>query len=115
MEINYALIGAKIKYLRTQAGLSQEELAEFADVSPVYISNIERGEKSPSLKTIVSVAIALNTSMDSLLPDSLPLSKANQFYRWFEVLSDCTKEENDIILENSKALKAILQRYRISK
>ena len=38
MEINYALIGKRIRETRKQRGLSAEELAEIADLSTVYIS-----------------------------------------------------------------------------
>ena len=41
MEINYALIGKRIRETRKQRGLSAEELAEIADLSTVYISYIE--------------------------------------------------------------------------
>jgi len=115
MDIDYARIGERIKYIRNQNRLSQEELAEYADVSPVYISNIERGEKSPSLKIIIAVANALNISTDSLLVDSLLAPGANPYSDLFALISDCTKEENDIIIENMRRLKEILRRYRISE
>ena len=89
MNIDYSSIGARIKYIRTQKGLSQEELAEFADVSPVYISNIERGEKSASLKTVIAVANAMNISTDSILMDNLSHSDDSQESALFDILCDC--------------------------
>lgn len=115
MDIDYSSVGARIKYIRTQKGLSQEELAEFADVSPVYISNIERGEKSASLKTIIAVANAMNTSTDSILLDSLSHTDDGQERALFDVVCDCTKEEHDIIINFTKAMKSILRHYNISK
>jgi transcriptional regulator with XRE-family HTH domain len=115
MNIDYISIGARIKYLRTQKGLSQEELAEFADVSPVYISNIERGEKSASLKTVIAVANALNISTDSILMDNLSHPDDSQEDALFDILCDCSKEEHDIIIETAKDLKSILRHYTITK
>ena len=48
MEINYALIGKRIRETRKQRGLSAEELAEIADLSTVYISYICLLYTSPS-------------------------------------------------------------------
>ena len=45
MEINYALIGKRIRETRKQRGLSAEELAEIADLSTVYISYIENAKR----------------------------------------------------------------------
>ena len=47
MEINYALIGKRIRETRKQRGLSAEELAEIADLSTVYISYIENAKRKP--------------------------------------------------------------------
>ena len=49
MEINYALIGKRIRETRKQRGLSAEELAELADLSTVYISYIENACISSSV------------------------------------------------------------------
>lgn len=115
MDIDYISIGARIKYIRTQKGLSQEELAEFADVSPVYISNVERGEKSASLKTVIAIANAMNVSTDSILMDNLSHTDDSQESAVFGILCDCTKEEHDIIIKCTKALKSTLRGYNISK
>ncbi len=115
MIIDFEGIGAKIKYFRTQKGLSQEELAEFVDVSPVYISNIERGEKAASLKVIIALANALNVSTDVLLADNLNGAAGSFDQLQFQILADCSKEEHDIIIESMNVLKTILRRYKVSK
>lgn len=60
-------IGANIKKYRTEKGISQEKLAEMIDVSCNYVSILERGEKTPSLPTLVSIANSLGVSADMLL------------------------------------------------
>lgn len=115
MNIDYTSIGEHIKYYRTQRGLSQEELAELADVSKVYICNVERGDKSVSLKVLVAVANALKVTADAILADSLSSLNSPDRREEFSILSDCSKEENDIITESMNALKRILREYSISK
>ena len=59
MEINYALIGKRIRETRKQRGLSAEELAEIADLSTVYISYIENAKRKPSLESLIKLATHL--------------------------------------------------------
>jgi transcriptional regulator with XRE-family HTH domain len=48
--------GMKVRIERIKMGISQEKLAEFADLSKCSIGAIERGESSPTLDTINSLA-----------------------------------------------------------
>lgn len=52
-------LGDAIKQLRTQAGLSQEQLAERASTDLTQIGGLERGTRNPSYSTLVRVAKAL--------------------------------------------------------
>lgn len=60
------LVGARIKTLRTQMGLSQVELAERAKSQDTYIGEIERGNRNISLKMLAKIADALEVSVDDL-------------------------------------------------
>ena len=60
-------IGGRIKAQRKNAGISQEKLAEMTFVSPHYIYEIERGIKSMSLETLMSISRALHISTDYIL------------------------------------------------
>ena len=57
-----ALIGSRIKAVRTGKGMSQADLAVKASVSLPLISNIERGKTRMQLETFVKVAEALQVS-----------------------------------------------------
>ena len=61
--------GGRIKELRIQKGLSQEELAYLAGVHRTYIGAVERGEKNISLKNIKKVADALNIKVAEIFKD----------------------------------------------
>ena len=62
-------IGRRIKAAREPIGLTQEELAEEVDLSPMHVSVIERGVKLPKLETLINIANALDVSADVLLQD----------------------------------------------
>ncbi|MNW41019.1 HTH-type transcriptional regulator SinR [compost metagenome] len=65
-DILLTLVGARIKTLRTQMGLSQVELAERAKSQDTYIGEIERGNRNISLKMLAKIADALEVSVDDL-------------------------------------------------
>lgn len=64
-------LGKRIREARLKKKLSQEQLAEKADISLYYLGEVERGIKTPSLKVFVTIADALGVSTDSLLRDSV--------------------------------------------
>ena len=63
--------GKQLQLYRERAGYSQEALAEQIECSTIFISYIERGEKSPSLDTLVKLANALDISVDILFGKEL--------------------------------------------
>jgi transcriptional regulator with XRE-family HTH domain len=58
--------GLNIRRRREAAGLSQEALAERADLDRTYISGIERGTRNPTILSAARVAAALKTSLSEL-------------------------------------------------
>ena len=68
--MDFYQLGKKIRSLRLTNHLSQAELAESIDVSTNYIGQIERGDRKPSLETLVSLCEVLHTSLDYILSDS---------------------------------------------
>jgi len=64
-------IGKRIQLRREELGIRQEELAEIVNLSPNYISAIERGVKIPRLETFIRIANALDVPSDLLLKDVL--------------------------------------------
>lgn len=65
---NLKRLGEKIKRLRKEQGLTQEKLAELANVDPKTIIQIENARrKNPTLETISKIAKALKTTSTELL------------------------------------------------
>ena len=62
-----ALFGSVLRETRQQQGLTQEKLAFESGYHPTYISMLERGRKSPSLRAIVSLAEVLKVRPSYLL------------------------------------------------
>ncbi len=66
--------GLVLRSRRMRAGVSQERLAELADLHRTYVSQIERGMKSPSLRVIIAIAAALGVPAHILLKEVEQLS-----------------------------------------
>ncbi|NOT95590.1 MAG: helix-turn-helix transcriptional regulator [Nitrospira sp.] len=62
-----ALFGKEVVRLRKRLGISQEELAFRAEVHRTYISQLERGLKSPTLSMILRLSRALQASASRLV------------------------------------------------
>ena len=58
--------GKKIKSLRLEKGLSQEQLAHKANLDRTYIPSIEKGERNVSITVIEKLAIALSVTVKDL-------------------------------------------------
>ena len=65
-EINIQ-IGEQIRLAREQAKLTQEQFAERIEVSPQYISDLERGVVGISISTLKRSCVVLGTSSDQIL------------------------------------------------
>lgn len=63
-------IGRKIKALRIQKGLTQEELADRAELTKGFISQVERDLTSPSIATLVDILQCLGTDLKTFFNDS---------------------------------------------
>lgn len=59
-------VGMNIRLERVKRGLSQEALADMAEIARSTMGILERGEQSPSVQTVYKVATALNVEMYKL-------------------------------------------------
>lgn len=60
------LVGGRIKEIRKQRGLSQEQLTEKIGIAPKYLSRIELGNNFPYIGTLESIAAALDVEVKDL-------------------------------------------------
>lgn len=63
------LVGARIKQLREMRNMNRNELANKAGVSPTYIYQLERGEKSPTVEYLGYICDALGVGLADFFTD----------------------------------------------
>jgi transcriptional regulator with XRE-family HTH domain len=63
------LLGEAVRGKRREAGLTQEKLAEKAELSAIFIRRIERGKESPSMDNLFKIARALGVRVKDLVAD----------------------------------------------
>jgi len=63
-------IGTVVRQRREAAGLTQERLAEKADLSKNYIGNVERAEQEVSITALIKIAAGLGVPASILLADA---------------------------------------------
>lgn len=108
-ELNYILIGQRLRAIRKKRGFTQEQIAELADVSPQHISGIETGGAKVSLSALVRLCNVLNTTPDVILMDSVKQSEALYSSEIAEVFGDCSADELYLMLSQAKNLKKELR------
>jgi transcriptional regulator with XRE-family HTH domain len=64
-----SIVGGNVRKLRTQRGLTQEELAFAAKIDLTYIGGIERGKRNPSLLVMARIAEALSVPLSRLIAE----------------------------------------------
>ncbi len=110
MEINYISIGNRIKEIRIDHGWTQAKLAEESGIEPSNISHIERAATKLSFPTLVSIANALQVSLDEIVYGSLIKNSHISAQMINELLSDCTPDEISAIAEVVKTTKSVLRK-----
>jgi len=65
-------LGDKVRSIRREKNLTQQELGDLSDLSYKYVGEIERAEKNPSIKVLSRIANALNVELVELISFDLP-------------------------------------------
>ena len=105
MELDYKAIGKRIKIARIKKNLTQETVADRIGVTPQHVSNIETGNTSVSLTTLVSV--------DELLCDTVLASKPVFEKEAREILEDCNEYEIRVLVDVLKATKISMRTVKM--
>lgn len=105
MELNYIKLGKRIKRIRKEKGLSQNQLAEYTDISVNHLSHIECANTKVSLPVLLSIVNALNITMDDVLCDSLPKVKEPFKNEITKLAMDCDEKEIRLFCSVLESLK----------
>lgn len=81
-------IGKRIREERLKKGYTQQEVAEKASICVVYLSEIERGIKMPSINSFIQILEALEVSADYILRGELT---SGQTYIYDEIAQKLKK------------------------
>lgn len=103
--VDYKRLGERIAQTRKEQKLSQEKLAELADITATNLSHIERGKIKTSIETLVAIANALNITANDLLCDSLDYSTQEIKNRIATTLEGCTIQELHLIADIATVVK----------
>lgn len=107
MAVDFKLIGKRIQEKRKSMQKTQEDMAEYLDVSVGYISNMERGVTKISLTTLASISDFLGCDLSELVSQT---STGNADYLKSElndIIDSFGNKEKNIILNLLKTYKNI--------
>ena len=76
----------RIRHLRKQKDISQEELALRAGINTVYYGQIERGQKCPTVDTLYKIAVGLEVPLPDLLRFDTPTTDSEDMNAYMEQL-----------------------------
>ena len=95
--IDYSLLGERVAALRKKKGLTQSALAEKAEISNNYVSNIENNHSIPSLETLMKICAALDVTPNDLLLGVSTQSAAYSNNDIAHLLTQCSPKEKRYI------------------
>jgi len=106
-------IGANIKMLRCSQGLTQEQLAEMAEVNEKHLSDIELGKQNISIEYLCKISEALQTSVEFLIganAEATDIERLNQIFPYLRQYQDLAEKNgiNDIFQDNGGKLLQVL-------
>ena len=105
---NMKNVGQRIREARKNKRLSQNELAEMAQISPSHMSDIENGKTSLSLDIFMRLTEALQVSADWLLQTNVPSVAHIQGGEISAILSDCSATKTQALIKMLKTMKTTL-------
>ena len=88
--------GDRIRELREKRKISVGELAKAVNVTPSYLSKIERSKKNPGIDVLIKIVNCLGTTLDTIFQDEL-------------------NEASPFVINNNETLRALSQQLEITK
>lgn len=98
-------VGPRIRQLREARGLSREDLADKAGISPRGLAEAEKDGSNPTLSTLMGVARALGVTLDQLVGQETDVA---QRLRLIRLLAEPGETPDDVTLETMKYLRRLM-------
>lgn len=106
----YQQLGGRIARFRIDSKMTQEVLAEKADIAPSYLARIETGSRHPTLDVLGRLASALDLPLARIIADG-DKKHAEQFEQWgksartiAQILPELTDSDLDLIEKLARRL-----------
>ena len=112
MSANLSLIGSRVKKFRKRVHYTQENLAEYTNLSVQHIGNIETGRKRASIDTLIKIADALGVTVDLLLLGNYDGEIAVHVCEFAELIIGREIDERDAILDTAIMMAEVLQQKK---
>ena len=103
-ELDFALIGQRIKQVRSDKKLTQEYLANATNVNVSHISNVETNKVKVSLTLLVGICNALDVTMDYLLENEYHTPNSTLEKELINTMKDMPKDKLETLLRIAKVL-----------
>ena len=103
-ELDFDLIGRRIKEVRCEKHLTQEFLANATNVNVSHISNVETNKVKVSLTLLVGICNALDVTMDYLLENEYHTPNSTLEKELINTMKDMPKDKLETLLRIAKVL-----------
>lgn len=107
-DVDYNGLGQRIRLFRKEKGMTQDDLAEKAQVSRDHISHLETGTNIPSLALVVRLANILEVSADDFLSDSLDVFTEGVRTDLLAVLEGCSSAKTELLLRCLESIRNVM-------
>ncbi len=105
--VDFKLIGQRIKQARAEKGWSQEKLAETIDVATTYLSRVERGGTTINLKRLGQIAIALDVPIEEFITGIVKEDYRYLNKEFYDLLQKCSKDKQRLIYNIARIIAGV--------
>lgn len=92
-------LGNRIQEARMSKGFTQAELSRAVDINEMYLSEIERGVKMPSMNLFIKLIVTLDVSADYILRDIAPTGKEFVYNEVTQRLEGLTPQQRKTVVD----------------
>lgn len=102
--MDYKKLGERIRKERLFLGVTQEVLSEKAGISVSFLGQVERGERKPSLETVINIANSLEVTVDFLLADSYRTASKSLIDELAYLVRETPEKDIKTVIEVTKTI-----------
>lgn len=97
-------LGNRIRFLRKEKGMSQEQLGELSGLHTNYVGQVERGEKNVTVESLEKICRGLGVSMEDLFRHIDPSPQPDELRQLVDLLTERSKHDRALALKLVKAV-----------